>query len=305
MTKFATIAGIQLEQNVNLAKYTAARMGGDADLFYMAKTDSTTEQLAEVIQTAWQADIPVRVIGGGANILISDKGFRGLVIVNRLANIQFGDWHDGRTVSATGGTGILRFARACASHNLTGMEWAVGVPGTIGGAVVNNAGAHGGDMSDSVADVVVLDADNGAQLYTNADLDYDYRHSILKSRDDKRFIVLLATFTLPYGNPDTILQKMDKYNAYRKQTQPAGASLGSIFKNPEGDYAGRLIESSDLKGYRIGGVKVSEVHANFFVNDASATASEYYGLIQHVQQTVFDKHGVSLELEIELIGDWA
>lgn len=305
MTPFTKIAGVELERDVNLAKYTAARMGGNAHYFYLAKPDSTTEQLAEVIQAAWQADIPVRVIGGGANILISDKGFRGLIIVNRLAKIEFGNWHDGRNVSATGGTGIPRFARACASQGLTGMEWAIGVPGTVGGAIINNAGAHGGDMADSVADVVVLEYENGVQLYTNADMQYDYRHSILKSRDDKRFIVLLATFTIPKGDEVQIQHKMYEYNTYRKRTQPPGASLGSIFKNPDGDYAGRLIEASGLKGYRIGGVNVSQKHANFFVNDDGATASEYYALIQHVQQTVLDEHGVKLELEIELIGDWS
>ncbi|MDQ7025776.1 MAG: UDP-N-acetylmuramate dehydrogenase [Anaerolineae bacterium] len=302
MTRLSSLRGTDLQRDVPLAKYTAARLGGQSDWLYIAK--ESTERLVEVVQAAWDDNIPVRILGGGANVLVSDAGFRGLIIINRVSDIQFGNWHDGRNVSATGGTGLLRLARECAVRGIAGMEWAVGVPGTVGGAVVNNAGAHSGTMADSVADVVVLEYGKGAQLYTNADLRYDYRHSILKSRSDKRFIVLLATFILPTDDSQTIKQKMDKYNAYRKCSQPSGASLGSIFKNPSGDFAGRLIEIAGLKAYRIGGVEVSQKHANFFVNTGESTANDYYALIRHVQKTVLQKQGIELELEIELLGDF-
>jgi UDP-N-acetylmuramate dehydrogenase len=286
-----------------LGKYTAARMGGNADAVYVARNQDSTDELVEVIQSAWADGLSVRVIGGGANILVSDKGVRGLVVVNRVTDIQFGDWHDGRSVSATGGTGLLALSRECAKRGLMGMEWAIGVPGTVGGAIVNNAGAHGDDMSKSVADVVVLEP-SGVTLMTNAQLQYQYRYSALKARDDKRFIVLLATFVLPYGSTPMIHDKMDELNAYRKNTQPSGASLGSVFKNPPNDYAGRLIETSGLKGHTIGTAQVSPVHANFFLNVGEANAQDYLALIEHVRETVYRQHQVELELEIELFGEW-
>ncbi len=290
-----------LRQNVPLAKYTAARLGGHADWLYVAK--NSIEELAQVVQLAWSDDIPVRVIGGGANILVSDAGVRGLVVINRVADISYGNWHDGRTVSATSGTGLLRLARDCADHGLAGMEWAIGVPGTIGGAVVNNAGAHGDDMAASVTDVVVLEP-SGAKLYSHADMAYDYRSSMLKSRANRQFVVLQVNFALPYDDPEAIKARMNDFNTYRKATQPSGATLGSIFKNPDGDHAGRLIEASGLKGYRIGGVEVSAKHANFIVHHGDATATDYYNLIQYVQATVLEQHHVELELEIERVGDW-
>lgn len=302
--RLATLDLPNLKRSAPLAKYTAARLGGSADWLYVTGRDEPIEQLVEVVQAAWDAGLPVRVIGGGANILVSDRGVRGLVVVNRITQIQYGAWHDGRTVSATAGTSLLRLARACATHGIAGMEWAIGVPGTVGGAIVNNAGAHGADMADSVADVVVYTATGGAQLYTAADLDYDYRYSALKARSDRRFVVLLATFVLPHDDRHAIQARMADYNAYRKRTQPPGASLGSIFKNPPDDYAGRLIQVSGLKGYQQGGVQVSDVHANFIVNH-TATASAYYALIEHVRETVYRQQGVELELEIELVGDWS
>ena len=288
-----------------LARYTAARMGGPADYLYLARKDSALDDMIAVVKAAWKDAIPVRVIGGGANILISDSGVRGLVVVNRITDIQFGDWHDGRTVSATSGTNLQILAKACAERGLTGMEWAVGVPGTVGGAVVNNAGAHGDDMAASLADVVVLEAESGPRLQLNAELGYAYRHSVLKGRKDRRFLVLMATFALSYGEREAIKTRMEKFNAYRKQSQPPGASLGSIFKNPPGGYAGRLIESCGLKGYTIGNAQVSPVHANFFINTGGdAKASDYFALVQHVQQTVKAQTGITLELEIETLGEW-
>lgn len=289
-----------------LARYTAARLGGPADWLYVARRSS--EELIDVVSEAWKHGMPVRVIGGGANVLVSDKGVRGLVVINRVSEVEFGDWHSEdsypRNASATAGVGLTVFANKCASRGLSGFEWAVSVPGTIGGAVVGNAGAHGGDMAACVREVVIFDHANGAQLYTNADLKYVYRSSALKQREDKRFLVLLAVFSLTRGDPAAIRALMDQHIAYRKSTQPPGASLGSIFKNPPGDYAGRLIEACGLKGHRIGGAQVSPKHANFFLNAANATASDYYALIQYVRETVAAKTGVLLEAEIETLGEW-
>lgn len=295
--------GDKLLRDEPLAKYTAARLGGPADWLYVAR--ESVDELAELLMLAWAADVPVRVLGGGANVLVSDKGVRGLVVINKVSDVQYGDWHEGRSVSATGGTSLTVFANKCQSAGLAGMEWAVSVPGTVGGAIVNNAGAHGADMADSVADVVVVQPD-GPKMYTLDDLQYDYRHSTLKAREDRRFLVLLATFRLPPDEPQAIKTRMQSFISYRKQTQPPGASLGSIFKNPPGDYAGRLIEDAGLKGHAIGTAMVSPVHANFIINSgqADATARDYYALIQHVQARVLEKSGQALELEIELVGAW-
>lgn len=301
MTSLADLKLENLQQNVPLAKYTAARLGGSADWFYMAK--NSIEELADVVQTAWAEGIPVRILGGGANVLVSDKGFRGLVVVNRVAHIEFVDDKNEYNVSATSGTGLLRFARECMTQGVAGMEWAVGVPGTVGGAVVNNAGAHGADTSASVVEVIVLEQ-SGIKHYNHAEMHYGYRESMLKTREDRHFVVLQAHFNLPYDDPVSIKSRMDEFNTYRKRTQPSGATLGSIFKNPIGDYAGRLIQESGLKGYRVGGVEISAKHANFIVNHGSATASDYYALIQTVQETVLAQQGIELELEIELVGEW-
>lgn len=313
MNTLKTRLGDRLLQNESLARFTAARLGGVADWLYIARNadgdaSTATAELVEVVTTAWKAGIDVRVIGGGANILVADDGFRGLVVVNHIDDIQAGDWHDGRNLSATGGTSLTHLARKCAALGLSGMEWAVAVPGTVGGAIVNNAGAHGGCIADRVADVVVLEADGvngrpGVQLYAHDDLLYDYRSSILKSRKDHRFLVLLATFCFIPDDPAAIQTRMNEYNGYRKRTQPPGASLGSVFKNPPDDFAGRLIEAAGLKGARRGAVQVSDVHANFFVNmDGAGRASDYYALIRHVQHIVADELGVNLEPEIEFIG---
>ncbi|MBZ0281971.1 MAG: UDP-N-acetylmuramate dehydrogenase [Anaerolineae bacterium] len=292
----------RLLRGESLARYTAARLGGPADMLYIAR--ESTEELAAVVSAAWEQNIPVRILGGGANVLISDKGIRGLVVINDVTEVQFGDWHDGHNMTATGGVGLTVLARKCQSCGLSGLEWLSSVPGTVGGAVVNNAGAHGGDINRNLCEAVVLVAEKGAQLWTREELAYGYRTSALKSRADKRFLVLMAVFALQPDDPQAIQERMDHFITYRKQTQPPGASLGSIFKNPPGDYAGRLIESAGLKGYHIGGAQVSPIHANFFINTGNATASDYHALIRYVQEAVHKTSGVELEMEVELVGEW-
>ncbi|MDX1996007.1 MAG: UDP-N-acetylmuramate dehydrogenase [bacterium] len=293
--------GNRLLPNESLSRYTAARLGGPAEWLYIAR--ESLDELCEVVLEAWADDLPVQVMGGGANVLVSDKGIPGLVVINDISEIAFGDWHDGRTVSATSGVNLTVFAHKCASKGFAGMEWAVSVPGTVGGAIVNNAGAHGSDTAASVADVVVLEP-TGPKLYTREDLDYGYRTSTLKRRADRRFLVLLATFCLPPDDSEAIKARMAHNIDYRKRTQPPGASLGSIFKNPPGDYAGRLIEAAGLKGQRIGNVIVSPVHANFFINEGEAKAADYRALIEKVQAEVERQFGVHLEPEVEFLGTW-
>jgi len=290
--------GERLKRDEPLAKYTAARIGGPADYLFIAKSIG---ELPRIVHSAWREGIPVRILGGGANVVVSDAGFRGLVVVNHVSEIDF----DGQYVHASSGTSLTVLARKCESLGLTGFEWAISVPGTLGGAVVNNAGAHGGDMSTCVREVKVLDAERGEYTMTLDELSYGYRTSSLKQRTDRRFLVRMVTLQLTPDDPDKIAERMQHNVAYRKRTQPPGASLGSIFKNPPGDFAGRLIESAGLKGYTIGGAQVSPIHANFFINTAgkSARASDYFALIQHVRHVVVAQSGVLLEPEVEFVGE--
>lgn len=302
MTDLHTLLGDRLLRDEPLARYTAARLGGPAEWLYVAR--GPVEELAQVAAAAWAAGLPLRVLGGGSNVLVSERGVRGLVIINHAASVEFGEWHGGRRVAAASGTGLATLAKRCQRRGLAGLEWAVSVPGTVGGAVINNAGAYGGDIAASLCDAVVLGPD-GPRLFTPADMVYAYRYSSLKARPDRRFVVLLAQFALAADDPAAIQARMDGYSARRKQTQPPGASLGSIFKNPPGDYAGRLIEAAGLKGYTLGGAQVSPLHANFFINaGGAATASDYYALVEYVRAAVAQKTGVVLEPEIELVGDW-
>ena len=291
----------QLQRGQPLARYTAARLGGRADFLYHAK-DPDYADVSDLLRLAWARDLPVTVIGGGANVLVADAGVRGLVIVNRATRLS----RRGNLVTAAAGTSLIRLSRYCLEQGLGGMEWAIAVPGTVGGAVVNNAGAHGGDIASSLIRAQILQPGGEARWIETAELDYDYRHSSLKIRSERRFFVLQAQFALEEAERESIQARMAQYNDYRRRTQPPGASLGSIYKNPPGDYAGRLIEAAGLKGERIGAVQVSPLHANFFISlDDSATARDYWRLIQRVRARTHAQTGVTLELEIQLLGDWS
>ena len=288
----------------SLARYTAARLGGAADYLHIARHVDFHDTLA-ILREAWSRDMPFTILGGGANVLIADEGIRGLTVINRAAALSH-SMHGGEViVSASSGANLIRLSRYCQEHGIAGMAWAIAVPGTIGGAVVNNAGAHGGDIAGTLQRTRIVDAEAGATWLGVADLNYAYRSSSLKANDQRRFFVTEAEFRLPLDDPIAIQARMDEYSAARKATQPAGASLGSIFKNPPGDYAGRLIEAAGLKGCRIGAVQVSPVHANFFVNiDGAGSAADYLRLIRQVQASVRDAFGIDLELEIQLLGEW-
>lgn len=287
-----------LRPNEPLARYSALRLGGPAEWLYVENDSS--ERLIEILSAAWAAGIPTRILGGGANVLISDNGVRGLVVINRIAQVTFSE----NKLTASGGHGLTVLARKCAKHGLSGLEWAASVPGTVGGAAVNNAGAHNGSMADVLTELDMFDFERGYITLQSADMAYAYRASSLKQRPDRRFVVLNVTLALQPADPDAITATMDEFVAHRKHTQPSGASLGSIFKNPPGDYAGRLIESCGLKGCTFGGAQVSPKHANFFINRDRATAADYHALIEHVRAVVTQKTGVILEPEVEFVGDW-
>ena len=295
----------ELPRGQSLSRFTAARLGGPADLLYIAK-DPGYRELIPLMEQAWARGMPVTIIGGGANILIADAGIRGLTIINRATRIEQAERGSHAILSASSGANLIRLTRYCQEQGLRGMEWAIAVPGTVGGAVVNNAGAHGGDIASSLRRVLVHEAGLGQRWLDVADLAYGYRHSMLKQRDDRRFFVMQAELGFERDERAAIQQRMDAYSQYRRQTQPPGASLGSIFKNPPGDFAGRLIEAAGLKGLAMGGAQVSPLHANFFVNrSADASAADYRGLIELVRQRVAERFGIWLELEIQVLGEWA
>ena len=295
-----SIPDLTVSFNEPLAKFTAARLGGPADILAMARTQTA---LISAIQWAQSQNTAWLVLGGGANVLISDKGYRGMVIINHHKAVEI-DAKSG-IVDAASGVTLVTLARRCMKVGLKGFEWAVSVPGSVGGAVINNAGAHGSDMSEALVQATIWDmkADSQPQKWSNENLDYDYRHSALKGHR-QRYLVLDARLQLqPRHDPNSLNHIADEFVAYRKRTQPPGASLGSMFKNPSGDYAGRLIEAAGLKGYQIGGVQISPIHANFFINVGNGTASDYYGLIDYAQQRVAEATGIHLKLEIECIGE--
>ena len=290
--------GEKVKENVSLAPYTSARIGGPADIFISA---DTAAELVRVVSLLWKQGTPFTILGGGSNVLVSDKGVPGVVVMNRAKGVKF---HAGDQPSVTAESGVVfsNLANRCASKGLSGIEWAATVPGTIGGAVYGNAGAFGGDMAGNLMSAELL-TDNGRVRFSVEQMGYGYRTSVLK-RGEIKAIILSAELGLQNSTKEDVTVKIQQFSAHRKATQPPGASMGSMFKNPPGDYAGRLIDASGLKGTRIGNAEVSPMHGNFFINHGNTRAADIRALIEKVQKTVKEKQGVDLELEIEFIGDW-
>jgi len=290
--------GDKVKENVPLAPYTSARIGGPADVFLMADTSA---ELARIVKLLWKNDMPFTLLGGGSNVLVSDKGVRGVVVLNRAKGVKF-NTGDQPSVKAESGVVFSNLANRCASKGMAGLEWAAAVPGTVGGAVYGNAGAFGGDVSGDLISAELLTME-GKETFTVEQFGYGYRTSVLK-RGELKAMVLSAEFALKNSTKDDVTVKIQQFSAHRKATQPPGASMGSMFKNPEGTYAGKLIEAAGLKGTRIGNAEISPLHGNFFINHENTKAEDIRALIELVQKTVKEKEGVELELEIELIGEW-
>ena len=290
--------GDKVKENVLLAPYTSARIGGPADIFITA--DSAAE-LARIVKLLWKQEMPYTILGGGSNVLVSDKGIRGVVVLNRAKAVRF---HSGDEPSVTVESGVVfsNLANRCASKGFGGIEWAATVPGTIGGAVYGNAGAFGGDMAGNLMCADLLTAE-GRQQYSVEQMGYGYRTSVLK-RGETKAVVLLAQLSLKNSTKEEATVNIQQFGAHRKATQPPGASMGSMFKNPNGDYAGRLIETAGLKGTRIGNAEVSPLHGNFFINHGATKAEDIRALVELVQKTVKEKFDAELELEIEFLGEW-
>jgi UDP-N-acetylmuramate dehydrogenase len=298
--------GERLQENVILAPYTSARIGGPADFLLEARS---ADELADTAQKLWQAEVPFILLGGGSNVLVSDRGVRGVVVLNRAKDVRF-DEGEPPFVWVESGVVFSNLANRTASKGLAGLEWAATVPGTIGGAVYGNAGAFGGDVAHSLMAAELLLpslAETPVQWrrerWSVDKFEYGYRTSNLK-RQGEGIVVLAAEFRLNHSTTEEVRVTIDRFTAQRKSTQPPGASMGSMFKNPPGDFAGRLIEAAGLKGTRVGSAEISSVHANFFINTGRTSADDVRTLIDAARDKVAKEFGITLELEIELIGEW-
>ena len=292
LASFAPQERILLDQP--MSKYTSFRIGGPADVIFLP------ENAGEIIMAkamAEESGVPVTVVGCGSNLLVSDDGIRGLVILlgKPFSAVEV----QGNVIHAQAGARMSALANAALNHSLTGLEFASGIPGSVGGGVYMNAGAYGGQMSDVTVEVEMI-RDGMVVRVPAEEMDFGYRHSA--AMEDESLIVG-ATFVLQAGDAGEIRAKMDDLNGRRRDKQPLEyPSAGSVFKRPEGYFAGALIEQSGLKGCRIGGAEVSEKHAGFIVNRGGATAQDVCDLVAHVQKTVKENFGVWMETEIRFVG---
>ncbi len=296
--------GDRFKENEPMDRHTWVRIGGPAEYFLEAKN---VDELARVAAFAWTDHLPITILGGGSNVLVSDKGISGLVLINKAQNVTFTDAGSAVMVDVESGAGLISFARDCIARGYDGLTWAVGIPGSVGGAVINNAGAFGGEMSEVVQTVTLLEFDenNVAERRTHdaADMKYVYRNSVLKGRHD--YVVLSTTLALTPGDTQDMETLAEGFTRRRRRNQPLQPSIGSVFKNPTGDKAGRLLEEAGMKGREVGCIRVSDKHANFIINAGGGSAQDYRALVREARQRVMEKFGIALELEIEMIGDWS
>ncbi len=289
----------RLRAGVPLAPYTTFRIGGPADLVLEATSNAEIE---EGWRLAHERGLPCLVLGRGSNVLVADRGVRGLVIVNRC---QEEDLSPTGTFTVTSGTPLTKAARDTARQGWAGLEWAVGIPGSVGGAIIGNAGAHGGYVGDVLQSATILDHGEIRTL-AGAELGMGYRTSRFKAipAGNGRPVILEARFALRPGDPQALAAQMAEWIQWRSERHPQEPSAGSVFKRTAQYPAGFLIDQAGLKGETRGAAQVSPKHANFIVNLGGATADDVRGLVEEVRETVEARFGVSLELEIELVGDW-
>jgi UDP-N-acetylmuramate dehydrogenase len=279
-----------------LKEYTSFKIGGPADYLFFPKTN---EEVSRLIKLCREEKIPLFILGNGSNLLVTDEGFRGAIIqlyrsFNRISI-------DHNQMTAQAGALLSQVASAAARASLSGLEFASGIPGTLGGAVFMNAGAYGGEMEQVVRRVTAVDLEGNLYEFTHDKLDFSYRHSMLQVQ---RMVALDIVMELQEGDQTEIRRVMFELNKRRKEKQPLEyPSAGSTFKRPHGYYAGKLIMDSGLAGYRVGDAMVSEKHCGFIINVGSATCSDVLKLIDHIQKVVYDKYQVKLEREVKVIGE--
>lgn len=286
----------QILVNEPLGRHTTFRVGGPADFYLMPDAG----QLSSVMALLKERDVPVTVIGNGSNLLVADSGIRGAVVEigSRMSDVSV----KGGTVLAQAGALLSQAAQAALKSGLSGLEFAAGIPGSVGGAMVMNAGAYGGEMKDVVRSVTVLDGDGNARKLNGAQLEFCYRSSCIQNNG---YLALEAEFALSPSDPEEIRRKMDDFKERRVSKQPLSyPSAGSTFKRPPGHFAGKLIMDAGLAGYSVGGAQVSAKHCGFVINAGGATAADILAVIRHVQQVVFEQFGVELKAEVKMLGQF-
>ena len=294
-----------VERSFPLSRFTTYRLGGPAEIYVEpADLDDLVAIAAQLRSLDPRGEIPVLIVGRGSNMIVSDEGWPGLAVrLGQPFASLHSSRHDPSSFDAGAGKPLPLVANWSARRALAGMEWGVGVPGSIGGAVRMNAGAHGADLAASLVHATILDIDTGEITERSGDrLRLRYRHSNLADRE----IVISARLKLTPEPQEVIRSRMDSFRKHRAATQPGALqNAGSTFKNPEGDSAGRLVEAAGLKGWRVGGASVSELHANFFMADDTATAQDVFDLIHDVRRKVNDAFGVELTPEVRFVGPFA
>lgn len=278
-----------------MAPHTSFRIGGPADIFLSVRTSA---ELLDAVTSAQEMGLPIFILGGGTNLLVADKGIRAVVVENRVSDVTV----DGTRLIATSGTPMAHLAAVAARAGIEGLEYAATIPGTVGGAVHGNSGAFGTNTSDVLDEVVLADYQGSVRTVAAGSLDYRYRHSALQGAP---LVVLQATLRGRPSDRHTVVQRIKEMANERLAKQPLNQpNTGSIFKNPPNDFAGRLVEAAGLKGLQLGGAVVSEKHGNFIVNAGNAAAADVRALIEEVQRRVYETFGVTLEPEVELVGEW-
>lgn len=281
--------------NEPMKKHSNFRSGGDAKIYL---TPKTVDGFVKVIKYLKENNEGFIVLGRGTNILVKDGGLKTTVVSTfKMTGLEI----NGEVITANAGTPLALIANKALASSLAGFEFAGGIPGSLGGGVFMNAGAHGGEMKDVLLDVTVFDKnENDVKVLTPSDLDLSYRHSNI---EEKGYIVLSARIKLREGNKEEIKANMDKFKDYRTGTQPSEASAGSTFKRPEGYIAAKLIDEAGLKGYHVGDAGVSEKHAGFVINKSNASSKEILDVIDYVKKEVYNKYKVKLEEEVRIIGE--
>ncbi|MDQ3689846.1 MAG: UDP-N-acetylmuramate dehydrogenase [Chloroflexota bacterium] len=295
LDQLADERGSRLERACPIGPLTTLRVGGNADRL---TTVETTDELVAALELAQSAGVPVGVLGKGSDIVVSDDGIRGLVIRNRAGEMEVA----GEVVRAASGLAMATLVKRCTAEGLTGIEFGISIPGSVGGAVWANAGAHGGEMKDVVHSVDAWSLMDGVASIPNSGCEFGYRDSRFKRTGE---IVLATTIGLGTGDPAAIAARVAAHQAQRRATQPlADQNAGSVFRNPPDDHAGRLIDAAGLKGYGVGSARVSTLHANFIVVDRGGSAADVRAVGDHVRSVVAEMHGVELQYEIEFVGEW-
>lgn len=290
----ACVTKEQVKVNEPMRNHTTFQIGGNADYYVIVKT---VEQAKQVIEVAKKCNLPITYIGNGSNILVKDTGIRGVVIKNEIDTVTIEE----TTIHVGAGMTIARLAYMAYQQGLTGLEFASGIPGTVGGAIKMNAGAHGSEMKAVLTEVTYLDATGASITKPATALDLSYRHSYFSTQKD--CMILQATMQLEKADKEEIKAKMEEYANYRKGSQPVGMpSAGSSFKRGDGFITAQLIDACGLKGYQIGGAQISTKHAGFIVNTGNATCADVLQLANYIKQVLYEKYQKEIELEFDIIG---